>query len=281
MKSKILPLLFFFTLSLLSFRAQSDASESRFFGQFSLVENTYLEKTEKATYSGGENALSQDIYDNGKYIESKLTSVGYYLVPVCIKVSSNGTINNIQITSKVSPHILERAKKLLMDLPEWKPGVAKNGKLQESTICFTINYIVSIDEEIRLKDEESHFIPPPDVTVPSIVDPVEMALVEFPDVEAAFTGGVEALKKWMQENINYPDESIKRADQGKVYVAFKVQVDGSVTDVTIERGVTVELDTEAKRMVRSMPKWIPGQKDDKNVVTRVRLPISFVLPEDK
>ncbi len=281
MKFKTLQLLFFFTLSFFSLRAQSDASEVRFFGQFTLGEYSYVEKTEKATYPGGENALYQDIHDNGKYVESKLTTVGYYSIPVCIDVSINGTINNIHITSNVSPHILERTKKLLMDLSEWKPGVAKNGKLQESTICFTINYIVSIDEEIRLKDEESHFIPPPDVTVPSIVDPVEMALVEFPDVEAAFPGGVEALKKWMQENINYPDESIKRADQGKVYVAFKVQVDGSITDVTIERGVTVELDTEAKRMVRSMPEWIPGQKDDKNVVTRVRLPISFVLSEDK
>ena len=109
--------------------------------------------------------------------------------------------------------------------------------------------------------------------------PVKKAeIVDFPDVEAAFPGGAAAMKKWIQENVQYPEISRELGDQGRVYVTFVVEPNGSITGVDVMRGgVTAELNREAKRLVRNMPKWAPGEVKGKAVRARCRLPITFTL----
>jgi protein TonB len=105
----------------------------------------------------------------------------------------------------------------------------------------------------------------------------EEEVIEFPDVEAEFIGGPQALMKYIVTNIQYPSTSIEMNEQGKVYLSFVVEPDGSITNVVVERGVSPDLDREAKRVVRSMPKWKPGESKAKKSRTRCRLPINFQL----
>jgi protein TonB len=105
----------------------------------------------------------------------------------------------------------------------------------------------------------------------------EEEVIEFPDVEAEFIGGPQALMKYIQSNIQYPPTSIEMNEQGKVYLSFVVEPDGSITNVAVERGVSSDLDREAKRVIRSMPKWKPGESKAKKSRTRCRLPINFQL----
>ena len=105
----------------------------------------------------------------------------------------------------------------------------------------------------------------------------EEEIIEFPDVEAEFIGGAQALMKYIQTNIQYPPTSIEMNEQGKVYLSFVVEADGSITNVAVERGVSPDLDREAIRVVRSMPNWIPGETKGKKSRTRCRLPINFQL----
>ncbi len=105
----------------------------------------------------------------------------------------------------------------------------------------------------------------------------EEEVIEFPDVEAEFIGGPQALMKYIVTNIQYPPTSIEMNEQGKVYLSFVVEPDGSITNVVVERGVSPDLDREAKRVVRSMPKWKPGESKAKKSRTRCRLPINFQL----
>ena len=105
----------------------------------------------------------------------------------------------------------------------------------------------------------------------------EEEIIEFPDVEAEFIGGAQALMKYIQTNIQYPPTSIEMNEQGKVYLSFVVEADGSITNVAVERGVSPDLDREAKRVVRSMPNLKPGEAKAKKSRTRCRLPINFQL----
>lgn len=106
---------------------------------------------------------------------------------------------------------------------------------------------------------------------------IEEEIIEFPDVEAEFIGGAQALMKYIQTNIQYPPTSIEMNEQGKVYLSFVVEPDGSISNVVVERGVSSDLDKEAKRVVRSMPNWKPGESKAKKSRTRCRLPINFQL----
>ncbi len=123
-------------------------------------------------------------------------------------------------------------------------------------------------------------IPPPDVVIveeEETIIVVEEEIIEFPDIEAEFVGGAQALMKFITDNVQYPPTSIEMNEQGKVFVSFVVEVDGSITNVNVERGVSPDLDREAKRVVRIMPKWIPGESKAKKSRTRCRLPINFQL----
>ena len=110
---------------------------------------------------------------------------------------------------------------------------------------------------------------------PQVVETKEEEILEFVEEEANFIGG--SVGAWMNKNIKYPQSAIEMGIQGKVYIAFVVETDGSITDIKIERGVDSDLDREALRVVRAMPKWKPGKNNGKAVRSRCRLPIAFNL----
>lgn len=125
-------------------------------------------------------------------------------------------------------------------------------------------------------------VPPPPPPPGPAVPVGENEVVDFPDVEAQFPGGTKAMKKYIQENVQYPEISRELGDQGRVYVTFIVELDGSVSSVEVMRGgVTPELNREAKRLIRSMPKWKPGEMASGPVRCRCRLPITFILTDPK
>ncbi len=109
------------------------------------------------------------------------------------------------------------------------------------------------------------------------IEAIEEEVIEFPDVEATFPGGPAEMMKWISRNIQYPQTSIEMNEQGRVFLSFVVEADGSITNVAVERGVSPDLDKEAKRVVRSMPNWSPGEAKGKKARTRCRLPINFQL----
>ena len=93
----------------------------------------------------------------------------------------------------------------------------------------------------------------------------------------AYPGGIQALMKFLQENVNYPDKAQEKNVQGSVIVSFIVGKDGSITDVEVIRSVDPSLDAEALRVVRSMPRWIPGKQNGVPVRVKYNVPISFRL----
>jgi protein TonB len=94
-----------------------------------------------------------------------------------------------------------------------------------------------------------------------------------------FPGGQAALMKYLSSNIKYPDECRKMGIEGKVYVKFVVDKTGSITDTKLLRGVPDGklLENEAIRVIKTMPKWKPGNQSGKPVSVYFTLPISFKL----
>ena len=107
------------------------------------------------------------------------------------------------------------------------------------------------------------------------IDQLEVCLA--PEVEPEFPGGQEKFMEYFQKTVIYPNISKEKGDQGKVYVGFIVEKDGSISDVKIMRGVTSHLDREAMRVVKKMPKWKPGEDKGKIVRSKVTLPVVFRL----
>ncbi len=94
-----------------------------------------------------------------------------------------------------------------------------------------------------------------------------------------FSGGTEAMYKYMAENIKYPQAAKEKGIQGKVWVSFNIDTDGSITDVKLVQDIGGGCGEEAVRVVKAMPKWIPGKSKGKPVKVQMNLPVLFTLTD--
>lgn len=97
------------------------------------------------------------------------------------------------------------------------------------------------------------------------------------ETEATFIGGKSKLMSFIGHSINYPMKAIELNEQGKVFISFVVEKDGSISHVIVEKSPSKILEREAVRVIRAMPNWIPGTIEGKAVRTRCRVPINFTL----
>lgn len=110
--------------------------------------------------------------------------------------------------------------------------------------------------------------------------PIEIrpeTIIDSPDIDAEFPNGTEEMKKFIRKNVKYPISALKKNQEGKVYISFIVELDGSISNQSILRGVCESLDQEAMRLVKSMPNWNPGMYIGQEVRTKVYLPITFII----
>ncbi len=100
------------------------------------------------------------------------------------------------------------------------------------------------------------------------------------DKMPSFVGGYQGLNQFLALNMKYPDNAFKNKVQGKVFVAFVIEKDGSVVEAEVVRSADPELDAEALRVINAMPKWNPGINKGKPVRVKYTLPISFKLNDN-
>ena len=117
---------------------------------------------------------------------------------------------------------------------------------------------VSIEEEVDLEEE------------------IFMVIEEDPE----FPGGTDSLMAFIQRNLRYPEEAKRNKIEGKVFISFIIEADGSVSNIKVLRDIGSGCGAEAVRVVKMMPKWKPGKQRGKAVRTQFNLPIQFVLPKE-
>lgn len=108
---------------------------------------------------------------------------------------------------------------------------------------------------------------------------VESDILEIVDEPAEFPGGMDAMREYLKKNMMYPMSAKEAGIQGKCYLRFIVNTDGSISNVRVVRGVAdcPECDKEAMRVVKNMPNWKPGRMNGKDVKMYFTLPIAFKL----
>jgi len=125
------------------------------------------------------------------------------------------------------------------------------------TLSLLISFAVACGSNAQtdtLRDQTSEPAP--------LIDPAELP---------SFPGGETAMCKFIKENLRYPLGDV----QGRVYVQFIVEVDGTLSVIEIQRGVHELLDREALRLVTSFPKWEPSKVNSKSIQCQYVLPVLF------
>ncbi|HVV55573.1 MAG TPA: energy transducer TonB [Mucilaginibacter sp.] len=94
-----------------------------------------------------------------------------------------------------------------------------------------------------------------------------------------FPGGLKQFYQYLTKNTHYPKTAVKYRIQGKVYLSFIIEKDGSISDVKVTKGLSKDIDAEAVRVLRNSPKWIPGTHDRKPIQYHYSMPMNFELPK--
>ena len=105
----------------------------------------------------------------------------------------------------------------------------------------------------------------------------ETKIFEVVEQMPSFPGGDAALMAFLSKNIKYPVVAEENGIQGRVIATFVVERDGSITDVKVVKSVDPSLDKEAVRVLKSMPKWIPGKQNGSAVRVKYTVPVTFRL----
>lgn len=116
---------------------------------------------------------------------------------------------------------------------------------------------------------------------PQISNEQTQEIYSVVDQMPEFPGGTPALMEFLSQNINYPASAKEAGISGRVFISFIISDKGDVKDVTIMKGLHADMDNEAVRVIRAMPKWKPGVHEGKNVNVVFNLPIHFKLNEKK
>lgn len=135
--------------------------------------------------------------------------------------------------------------------------------ISDEQVATTVNK--EVVEVVEQKQEE--------VVVEQKEEEVFVVVEEMPE----FPGGTLALRQYLASAVKYPVVAQENGIQGKVYVNFVVEKDGSVTKAKIARGVDPSLDAEALRVVSTLPRWKPGKQRGAPVRVSYTVPISFKL----
>ncbi|WP_297098242.1 energy transducer TonB [uncultured Draconibacterium sp.] len=213
-------------------------------------------------YPGGEEALRNDIASLVKYPVAAKENGIQGKVYVTFVLNEEGKIEDAKIARGVDPSLDKEALRVINALDKtWTPGKQKGVPVKVSytvPIMFALNEGAA--EEKNIKSGEG-------------ADAVFFIVEDMPE----FPGGDEALRKYIANALNYPEVAQKNGIQGKVYVSFVVEKDGSIGDAKIERGVDPSLDKEALRVVKALPMWKPGKQRGKTVRVQYTVPINFAL----
>ena len=123
--------------------------------------------------------------------------------------------------------------------------------------------------EFEIRDLETHVV--------EEEEPAEQEAFLIVEQMPVFPGGEEALRRYLVTEVKYPVIAHENGIQGRVFVKFVIAADGTVTNVDVARPFDPNLDREAIRVVKSMPKWAPGKQRGKAVRVHYMVPINFVI----
>lgn len=186
------------------------------------------------------------------------------------KAASLGTIAAQEVEDEIIP--ITRQEEVKPPPPPPPPKVVE--------VLNIVDDKTDLDEELDIDDSEAD-----DKTVIEVAPIIQQEEEKAEESQVffivedmpEFPGGELALRKFIANAIKYPVIAQENGIQGKVYVNFVVDKDGSITAAKIARGVDPSLDKEALRVVNSLPKWKPGMQRGKPVKVSYTVPISFVL----
>ncbi|MBQ6770271.1 MAG: energy transducer TonB [Bacteroidales bacterium] len=202
-------------------------------------------------FPGGETALMKYISEHLVYPQEAKDAGVVGRVYIGVVVMEDGSLACTKVLKGLGHGCDEAALEVFKDMPKWMPAMQR-GK----AICYPYE-------------------------VPFFFGIVEQEMIHAVEKMPEYPGGFEAMFDFINANLDYPQEAKDAAIEGKVFVSFIVEKDGSLSSIKLLRGIGYGCDEAAMDVVRKMPKWKPAIQRGKPVRVQYQLPFNFKLENEK
>ena len=206
-----------------------------------------------ATFPGGLEAIRK--YLDKNFVRPLECSNIEGNMEVAFIVDEEGKVSMVEVTKSLHPKLDKALTQVFMNMPKWQPAM-RDGKPRQMRFTMPLHYF---QHEGMVDGEEVYDKKGQLVTMPQ------------------FPGGKEKLKEFLSKNVKYPVECEASGITGRVVVGFVVEKDGKVTQVKLDRSSDPAFNMEAYRVMKKMPRWIPGKVGDEPITVKYKLPITFRL----
>ena len=223
-------------------------------------------------FPGGAEALLKFVAGEVKYPEKAKEEGISGRVFVSFVIEKDGSVSNVKVVRGIGGGCDEEAARVISAMPKWKPGKQKGEPVRVS-YQIPINFKLADDLKQPAKKSDAS---------KADMKPDKNGVYQIAEEMPRFPGDDKALMEYLQSNLQVPekykgDDAQYRLTEYRTFVRFVVTEDGSLSDINLIKKTEgfKDLDDEALRVVKAMPKWNPGKMDGKPVKVYFNLPIIF------
>lgn len=224
-------------------------------------------------FPGGMSQMATYLSENIKYPEEAKEKEISGRVFISFVIEKDGSVSNVKVARGIGKECDDEAVRVVKAMPKWKPGLMKGKPVR-------VNYLLPVNFKL---DEGEAYKPVKGETLAPQADlkPGKDGVWDIAETMPEYPGGIEGLKTFIQENLTVPEKykNVETKAEYRVFVQFVVAEDGSITNVELKKSEPSkkDLNDEAVRVVKAMPKWKPGTVDGKPVKVRYLLPVTYRL----
>jgi len=227
-------------------------------------------------FPGGDEALMKWLSDNIQYPAEAVKKGIHGRVVLRFVIKADGSVEDVEVVKSLDSLCDKEALRVVKMMPKWIPGI-RNRMPADVYYSLPVTFKLPIRDASNKTDSVQH-IPVLDRNKHFLKDSTQIIKSDTGVIIVPkFPGGEVALAKYLGKNISYPIQEERQGIQGTVVLKLRIDPNGSVKEVEVEKSVNPNLDKEALRVVKKIPKWIPATKNGVPVSIYYRLPVTFRL----
>ena len=229
----------------------------------------YIKVEKMPTFMGGDlNAFRNWVQSKLQYPKEAMDKSIKGRVICCFIVEKDGSLTDFEVLQSPDKSLGDEAVRVLKTSPKWEPGEQRGEKVR-------VKYTVPIVFEIENNKVTDASAP----KTQSAAEDGDMAYIKVEKMPTFMGGDLNAFRNWVQSKIQYPREAKEEGLEGRVIFSFVVEKDGSMSEFTVLQSPDKILGDEVVRILKTSPKWEPGEQRGEKVRVKYTVPIVFSLTD--
>ena len=237
-------------------------------------DQAYIMVEKMPTFQGGDlNVFRNWVQSKIQYPKEAMEKGIMGRVVCSFVVEKDGSLTDFDVLQSPDKSLADEVVRILKTSPKWEPGEQRGEKVR---VKYAVPIVFSIGNNNAADASTTKAQAAAEAKVAEDGDMPYIKVEKMPTFQG---GDLNVFRNWVQSNVKYPQESQEKALQGRVVCSFVVEKDGSLTEFDVLQSPDKSLADEVVRILKTSPKWEPGEQRGEKVRVKYTVPIVFSIAD--